>query len=234
MNPSRTYTPSGAVGIAGPVAAIYPVVSPGGYQLFGRTLPAWQTWGKGPDFASDRPWLLQPFDQVVFEPVSEERYLEIEQEFYAGQYKFKIEPVVFSMADYITFTDSIKQEIVEFKRKQAEGTTREEAHETELLRVWQAQKAAKVLPMVLADDIDIEPGSTSITSSLSASIWKIKCQPGDVTQSADDILVILEAMKTEINVLVGEENVGKVVKSLGKGIVEGASVQAGDILVWFE
>jgi urea carboxylase len=234
MNPSRTYTPSGAVGIAGPVAAIYPVVSPGGYQLFGRTLPAWQTWGKGPDFASDRPWLLQPFDQVVFEPVSEERYLEIEQEFYAGQYKFKIEPVVFSMADYITFTDGIKQEVVEFKRKQAEGTTREEAHETELLRVWQAQKAAKVLPMVLADDTDIEPGSTSITSSLSASIWKIKCQPGDVTQSADDILVILEAMKTEINVLVGEENVGKVVKSLGKGIVEGASVQAGDILVWFE
>jgi urea carboxylase len=82
-NPSRTYTPSvsfirseksnkrsvkllqGAVGIAGPVAAIYPVVSPGGYQLFGRTLPAWQTWGKGPDFASDRPWLLQPFDQVL-------------------------------------------------------------------------------------------------------------------------------------------------------------------------
>jgi urea carboxylase len=31
------------------------------------------------------------------------------------------------MADYITFTDGIKQEIVEFKRKQAEGTTREEA-----------------------------------------------------------------------------------------------------------
>ncbi|KIJ57609.1 hypothetical protein HYDPIDRAFT_104060 [Hydnomerulius pinastri MD-312] len=64
MNPSRTYTPSGAVGIAGPVAAIYPVVSPGGYQLFGRTLPAWQTWGKGEDFSPDRPWLLRPFDQV--------------------------------------------------------------------------------------------------------------------------------------------------------------------------
>jgi hypothetical protein len=41
-------------------------------------------------------------------------------------------------------------------------------------------------------------------------------------------------MKTEINVLAGDENAGKVVKSLGKGIVEGASVQAGDILAWFE
>ena len=37
----------GAVGIAGLVAAIYPVASPGGYQLFGRTLPPWQTWPRG-------------------------------------------------------------------------------------------------------------------------------------------------------------------------------------------
>jgi biotin carboxyl carrier protein len=216
------------------VAAIYPVVSPGGYQLFGRTLPAWQTWGKGPDFASDRPWLLQPFDQVIFEPVSEERYLEIEQEFNAGQYKFKIEPAVFSMAAYITFTDGIQQEITEFKRKQAEGTAREEARETELLREWQLQKAAKVPPVVSVDDADVEPDSTSVTSSISASVWKIKCQPGDVIQSADNILVILEAMKTEINILAGEENVGKVVKSMGRGIREGSSVQAGDVLVWFE
>ncbi|KAG1727747.1 allophanate hydrolase subunit 2-domain-containing protein [Suillus paluster] len=234
MNPSRTYTPSGAVGIAGPVAAIYPVVSPGGYQLFGRTLPAWQTWGKGPDFASDRPWLLQPFDQVLFEPVNEKRYLEIEQEFNAGQYKFKIEPAVFSMAAYMTFIDSIQQEITEFKRKQAEGTAREEACEIELLREWQAQKAAKAPPTLLADDIDVVPGSTSVTSSMSASVWKIKCQPGDVVQSADDVLIILEAMKTEINICAGEECIGKVVKSLGKGIREGASVQVGDVLAWFE
>ncbi|KAG2148952.1 allophanate hydrolase subunit 2-domain-containing protein [Suillus clintonianus] len=231
MNPSRTYTPSGAVGIAGPVAAIYPVVSPGGYQLFGRTLPAWQTWGKGPDFASDRPWLLQPFDQVLFEPVIEERYLEIEREFNAGRYKFKIEPAVFSMAAYLTFIDSIEQEITEFKRKQAEGTAREEARETELLREWQAAKAS---PTVLVDDIDVGPGSTSVASSISSSVWKIKCQPGDVIQSADEVLIILEAMKTEINILAGEENIGKVVKSLGKGIREGASVQAGDVLAWFE
>ncbi|KAJ7169273.1 urea carboxylase [Mycena crocata] len=58
MNPSRTYTPEGAVGIAGVR------VSPGGYMMYGRTLPAWQEWGKGRNFASDRPWLLQPFDQV--------------------------------------------------------------------------------------------------------------------------------------------------------------------------
>ncbi|KDQ27267.1 hypothetical protein PLEOSDRAFT_1042673 [Pleurotus ostreatus PC15] len=64
MNPSRTYTPRGAIGIAGVVAAIYPVESPGGYQLYGRTLPAWQTWGRGRHFSPEEPWLLRPFDKV--------------------------------------------------------------------------------------------------------------------------------------------------------------------------
>jgi urea carboxylase len=41
-------------------------------------------------------------------------------------------------------------------------------------------------------------------------------------------------MKTEINVLAGDENAGKVVKSLGKGIAEEANVQVGGILAWFE
>ena len=54
----------GAIGIAGVVAAIYPIESPGGYQLYGRTLPPWQTWGKGMNFSLDKPWLLEPFDQV--------------------------------------------------------------------------------------------------------------------------------------------------------------------------
>lgn len=71
-----------------------------------------------------------------------------------------------------------------------------------------------------------------IPSSMSASVWKIRCQVGQTIGSADEVMIILEAMKTEINVPAGEENIGKVVKRLGKGIREGASVQAGDPLVW--
>lgn len=81
---------------------------------------------------------------------------------------------------------------------------------------------------------DIAPGSISISSSMAASVWKVKCQPGEVIKSADDVLIILEAMKTEINVRAGEENIGKVVKGLGKGVREGISVQGGDVLVWLE
>lgn len=67
---------------------------------------------------------------------------------------------------------------------------------------------------------------------MAASVWKIKCRVGQLIESADEVMIILEAMKTEINVPAGDENIGKVVRGLGKGIRAGASVQAGDPLVW--
>jgi allophanate hydrolase subunit 1 len=43
---------------------IYPMDSPGGYQLVGRTLPIWNTFGRSGPFSADKPWLLEFFDQV--------------------------------------------------------------------------------------------------------------------------------------------------------------------------
>ncbi|KAF8550790.1 AHS2-domain-containing protein [Imleria badia] len=233
MNPSRTYTPSGAVGIAGPIAAIYPVVSPGGYQLFGRTLPAWKTWGNGTDFSPERPWLLGPFDQISFKPISEDRYIEIEQEFNTGQYKFEIEPTMFSMATYTCFIKAIANEVAEFTEKRAEAIARVGARENVLLLEWLAQKELETSG---GNAESTEGNETSgweyVPSSMSASVWQIKCQVGQLIESADEVMIILEAMKTEINVPVGEENIGKMVKGLGKGIREGANVQGGDPLVW--
>ena len=56
---------------------------------------------------------------------------------------------------------------------------------------------------------------------MSASVWNVRCQIGQTIKSADEVMIILEAMKTEINVTMGEENVGKVIKGMGKGIREG-------------
>lgn len=74
-------------------------------------------------------------------------------------------------------------------------------------------------------------GDSTVKSSLSASVWKVNCAPGYIVQSAEDILVVLEAMKTEVNIEAGEENVGRTVRSLGKDVQPGALVQAGDVLV---
>ncbi|KAI1787216.1 allophanate hydrolase subunit 2-domain-containing protein, partial [Ganoderma leucocontextum] len=206
MNPSRTFTPRGAIGMAGVVGAIYPIESPGGYQLFGRTLSPWQTWGKGEDFNTDNPWLLQPFDQVAFEVVDEVQYLQAKRQFDAGRYAFKIEERTFSMAEYSGFVRGIGDEIKAFKEKQALGVASEDAR---------------------------HDSAACVTSSLSARIWKIRCAVGDVVKS-EDVLIILEAMKTEVNVTADEENVGRRVVGFGQDIREGSIVQAGTSLVYFE
>lgn len=63
-NPARTFTPEGAVGLGGAYMCIYPMESPGGYQLIGRTLPIWNTFGRVGPFSPATPWLLRYFDQV--------------------------------------------------------------------------------------------------------------------------------------------------------------------------
>ncbi|KAJ6622708.1 allophanate hydrolase subunit 2-domain-containing protein [Mycena sp. CBHHK59/15] len=234
MNPSRTYTPQGAVGIAGVVAAIYPIVSPGGYMLYGRSLPAWQAWGKGPNFSPERPWLLEPFDQVHFEPVTEGEYIRIEGEFNAGQYEFKIEDTTFSMAEYTAFNTSAAEEIAIFAAGQKRGVAQEEIKEFHLLREWESQRRADLNSSV-ADNLnegeDHLHGTAQITASLFGNIWKICCRPGDIITCGDTTVVILEAMKTEIPVKAGEANIGKTVNRFGKGIQEGASVHPGDVLI---
>ena len=72
-NPARTFTPEGAVGLGGAYMCIYPMDSPGGYQLIGRTLPIWNTFGRAGPFTPAKPWLLRYFDQVGFLPQATKR-----------------------------------------------------------------------------------------------------------------------------------------------------------------
>jgi KipI family sensor histidine kinase inhibitor len=60
----RTSVPAGSVAIAGPLAAVYPSASPGGWRLLGRT--AARLW----DERRDPPAVLAPGQRVRFRPVS--------------------------------------------------------------------------------------------------------------------------------------------------------------------
>lgn len=42
----------------------YPMASPGGYQLVGRTLPIWNPFTRTGPFQAGKPWLLRNFDQA--------------------------------------------------------------------------------------------------------------------------------------------------------------------------
>ncbi|MBE6993141.1 MAG: 5-oxoprolinase subunit PxpB [Ruminococcaceae bacterium] len=69
----RTAIPAGSVGIAGSQTGVYPIASPGGWQLIGRT-PL-----KLFDLGREQPFLLQAGARVKFVPISAEEYERLDQ-----------------------------------------------------------------------------------------------------------------------------------------------------------
>ena len=100
-NPPRTWTPQCTVGMGGSASAIYPVATPGGYQLFGRTpVPIWDTEKRFEVFQGDIV-LFQPGDRIKFQPVSREAYDEAERRIKDGSYIYNIiEYQKFSVRNY--------------------------------------------------------------------------------------------------------------------------------------
>ena len=70
----RTHVPAGSVGIANNQTGIYPVTSPGGWQLIGRT-PL-----KLFDPTREDPFLVHPGEVVTFQAITPEEYRRLEQE----------------------------------------------------------------------------------------------------------------------------------------------------------
>lgn len=115
-NPARIWTAEGTVGLGGAFLCIYPMESPGGYQLVGRTIPIWNTWQTNRAF-KEAPWLLRFFDRIKFEQVSEDELIEIREKVKLNQYTFNIEEDTFNIKEYNKFLDSIKDESESFRNK---------------------------------------------------------------------------------------------------------------------
>lgn len=80
----RVKIEGGSVGIAGEQTGIYPVASPGGWQLIGRT-PL-----KLYDASREKPVLLEAGQYIKFCSVTEEEYREIEKQVENGTYQYVI------------------------------------------------------------------------------------------------------------------------------------------------
>ncbi|MET8431119.1 carboxyltransferase domain-containing protein [Nocardia sp. NPDC004860] len=108
-NPARMWTPEGAVGIGGPCVVLYPIESPGGYQLFGRTVPigssfiGLSTTEEGSERSDPlRTNLFRPGDRVRFTRVDERELLAARQQVFEGTYRYQIEDGEFVVADYLS------------------------------------------------------------------------------------------------------------------------------------
>jgi urea carboxylase len=196
-NPARTWTPENAVGIGGAYLCVYGMEGPGGYQLFGRTTQVWNTFRSTQDFEPGVPWLLRPFDQIRFYPVSATELLEMRDGFPYGECPLQIEQTEFRYLEYQAFLGSVHEEI------QAARTRQQAAFSEERAR-W--AEAGQAIFIDSADSSDAAPplsaipdGCVAIPSPMASSVWKVLVEPGQSVE-AGEFLLILSAMKIEVTV----------------------------------
>ncbi len=86
LSSPRTKIPTGSVGIAGEQTGIYPLQSPGGWQLIGSTpLDLFNP-------ESEHPFLLKAGNYIVFKSIDEEEYIRIKGEVKNNTHQYRISP----------------------------------------------------------------------------------------------------------------------------------------------
>ncbi|KAK9819502.1 hypothetical protein WJX74_000026 [Apatococcus lobatus] len=198
-NPARTFTHEGTVGLGGSYMCIYPMDSPGGYQLVGRTLPIWNSFGRVAPFSPGAPWLLRNFDQVRFFEVSESELEEKRAAFSNGQLQIKIEQERFSMQAYNEMLAGCQEEVDRLKAKQRKSMAKQmELDELSLQRLKEQQASQQDGQRTGNEQEGGEsiPNGIEVTSTITASVWEISAKIGAMVEEGDK-LVVLEAMKME-------------------------------------
>jgi urea carboxylase/allophanate hydrolase len=226
-NPSRTYTPNGAVGIGGMYMCIYAMDSPGGYQLVGRTIPIWDKLM----LSHNQPWLLSQFDQIEFYPVSEKELDRRCQEVVNGRYAVDVEESVFDFGAYQEWLEKNKESIASFSSQKLQG------HE-EMVRLLDASGTTTEASNSSNDDestpsTDTEMSDGDANYKLYAEVvagrfWKSCVNPGDKVSEGQGV-VILEAMKTE---MVVNSPINGTVISISHS--RGDMVEPGDLIAIIE
>jgi urea carboxylase len=193
-NPARTWTPPNVVGIGGAYMCIYGMEGPGGYQLFGRTVQVWSSYGQTHDFRDGKPWLLRFFDQIRFFPVTHAELTEWRRDFPHGRRPLRIETETFSLSNYRRFLHEHRASIEAFQltRQAAFDAEREEwARRNELSREETLEESSST-----SKAFDVPPGADLVEAPLGGNIWRIHVRPGDRIERGA-VIAAIEAMKTE-------------------------------------
>ncbi|KAJ4352812.1 hypothetical protein N0V95_003920 [Ascochyta clinopodiicola] len=197
MNPSRVFTPEGTVGWAGSCMSIYPVDSPGGYQMTGRTIPCFDYYAQKPGF--EKPWIFKDFDILTYYQVSEQELDDLLAKFRAGKFTFEYEDVEFDMADHNKMLKDSAEEVKKIRADQAKAQEEMTRAENESFERWQREKTENQVDESTIEKLLDDPSIISVEAPVDANVWKVEVKEGE-TVGEESIIVILEAMKLEIAV----------------------------------
>merc|ERR1712176_1014853 len=137
--------------------------SPGGYQLVGRTLPIWSSFG---------------VKNALFTATPEELD-EARAGFRSGRYNIKVEPSTFNLAEYNALLAEIDDEVQAYKVQQTKASTlmlEEEEKSLAKLAKLNAEKEAKG---GVAENLDLKGKGTKLCADISANVWKVCVAEGD-------------------------------------------------------
>jgi urea carboxylase len=97
----RKTTPERILCQAGKLTSFYPVASPGGYQLLGRTpIDLYDPHQRNPAF-KDGPVLPRVADRHRYEPIDEATYWDIRGRCESGNYSYQIREDTYRLQDYL-------------------------------------------------------------------------------------------------------------------------------------
>lgn len=178
MNPSRVFTPEGTVGWAGRCMSIYPVDSPGGYQITGRTVPCWDHYSYKPGF-SQRPWIFRDFDILTFYQVSEKELDVLLGNFRAGKYDWEFTEVEFDMAEHNKLLEQTVEEAKQIRAKQVIAQDEMTRAENESLDRWRREKAENQINESTVEQLLDDPKIVSVEAPVDANVWKVEVKEGD-------------------------------------------------------
>lgn len=128
----------GTVGLGGVYLCIYPMNSPGGYQLMGRSLPIWNTFCSSASFRPGKPWLLEIFDQIRFYEVTEEELARQRRDFAAGLHHLEVTEELFDFAEHGQFCEGIAPQVEALRERQAAAAATIMAKDAQILEKLEA------------------------------------------------------------------------------------------------
>lgn len=179
--------------------ALYNVTSPGGYMNTGLSIPSADILGFKHGYSLKKPWLFDDFDQITFYEVNEDEYGQLIQLFRSGRYEYQYEDVEFDMKEHNKLLRDTVQEVKEVKRKQKEAQTEMDKLEREMLDKWNKEKEEGKVSVDAVEELLNDPSIIPIEAPVNANVWKVQVEEGEKLKEGQ-VVVILEAMKLEINV----------------------------------
>lgn len=230
-NPPRTSGPAGSITTGSVVQGMRAVDGPGGYMLWGAGLTKayWDTYAMRKNFNKGLPWFLEPFDQIEFYEVSEDKIDQLNELNIIGKYNLNYESTTFDLREYYKFLESIKLEVAAIRSQQGALLQQLLEEDNLLKRQWEQEIAARKAVKKSANVI-VSDSTVPLTSTAAASVFKISVEIGDIVKGGSSP-VVLEAMKTEIPVVISGTKSYKVVDVV---VEEKTLVSPDDILLQLE